>query len=73
MFVSQYPELQGALTVKGISFEEYGKALGLSKKAIYQRMRGDVDFKRNEITKTCEVLGCSLSEVIPIFFGKQVS
>lgn len=62
-------ELRAELGRKEVSIPKLAKAIGIGKKAMYQRFDGIVQFKQNEITAIKNYLGLSEERVIAIFFN----
>ena len=62
-------ELRAELGRKKVSIPKLAKAIGIGKKAMYQRFDGIVQFKQNEITAIKNYLELSEERVIAIFFN----
>ena len=58
---------------RGRNISDLEKAIGISKTALYRKMRGKTEFTREEIQKIIDYLGLSDAETIEIFFGPEVS
>ncbi|MBR3591627.1 MAG: DUF739 family protein [Clostridia bacterium] len=66
-------ELNAELARKNISIPELAKLMGVSKKLIYSRFKGETSFKHDEICKIVNILSLSQEKMMLIFFSKQVS
>ena len=58
---------------RGESLTTYKQALGISKTALYRKMRGQTEFTRDEIEKTIRFLRLSEADTISVFFNDVVS
>ncbi len=58
---------------RGESLSTYERALGISKTALYRKMRGQTEFTRDEIEKTIRFLRLSEADTISVFFNDVVS
>lgn len=65
--------LKEQMQSKSISAPELAKRLGVSKKLIYSRLKGQTEFKQNEIAKIAQVLNLNENQIIYIFFAAKVS
>lgn len=68
-----YCELKAAMARKGISAPKLASALGLSKKTIYERLKGNRGFCQAEICGIAKLLDLSNDQIISIFFDEKVS
>ena len=68
-----YDNLRAEITRNRMTIEKFGKALDLSKTAIYRRLNGKLDFKRTEILKAKRTLSLSNEDLLNIFFDEEVS
>lgn len=66
-------ELNAELARKNISIPELAKLMGVSKKLIYSRFKGETSFKHDEICKIVNILSLSQEKMMLIFFSNQVS
>ncbi len=66
-------ELNAELARKNISIPELAKLMGVSKKLIYSRFKGETSFKHDEICKIVNILSLSQEKMMLIFFSRQVS
>lgn len=48
------------------------EGLGISRQSLYHKMKGERDFKTNEVTKLCEILRLTDEEKNIIFFTSKV-
>jgi hypothetical protein len=58
---------------RGKTLAAYEQALGISKTALYRKMRGQTEFTRDEIEKTIRFLRLNESDTISVFFNDVVS
>ncbi|MCD8381896.1 MAG: hypothetical protein LUC30_03115 [Clostridiales bacterium] len=58
---------------RGQTLAAYNQALGISKTALYRKMKGSSEFTREEIEKTIRFLRLNEDETMTVFFGPQVS
>lgn len=65
--------LKQALWRQGLTIPKLAQRMGVSKKLIYSRVKGETAFKQTEICNIQEILGLSSKEMIIIFFDNQVS
>lgn len=68
-----FSELYAELGRKRMSVPMLAEKIGVSKKLIYSRLKGETDFKQSEISKIAEVLELDDNKVLLIFFAKAVS
>lgn len=68
-----YDNLRAEITRNRMTIEEFGKALDLSRTAIYRRLNGKQDFERTEILKAKRTLSLSNEDLLNIFFDEEVS
>lgn len=66
-------ELRAAIARNGLSAPKLAERIGIGKKAIYQKMRGETQFTQKEISAIAKVLHLSNEDMITIFFGEKVS
>ena len=55
-----------------VSVAEMAQKLGISRQAFYQKMRGAVPFKHDDLCVIVAVLGLSLTEIRDVFFANVV-
>ncbi|MCD7837901.1 MAG: DUF739 family protein [Clostridiales bacterium] len=58
---------------RGETLSTYEMALGISKTALYRKMKGKTEFTREEIEKTIHFLNLSKEDTMSIFFAQKVS
>lgn len=58
---------------RGRTLNDFKEALGISKTALYRKMNGKSEFKREEIQKAIFWLRLSNEETMAIFFNDKVS
>ena len=63
--------LEYEMKIRGITYAELGKVLGISRSALYNKCNGKSEFTRTEIQKIIEFL--NLESPIGIFFNAKVS
>lgn len=61
-------ELKAQLVLNDKTILDYSKALGISRSALYRKLRGLTDFSREEIQKTITFLGLTSDKAMNIFF-----
>ena len=68
-----FNELNAEIARNGLSIPKLASLIGISKKAMYARMRGNVDFSQSEIVKISDVLHLNNDRILSIFFADKVS
>lgn len=58
-----YPEISGELFKRNETYEEFGKAIGLTKSAVARRMTGVVKWQIDEIYSVCKHFGKDFYEL----------
>ena len=58
-----YPELRAELARNDLSYEDFGKIIGISANSVSQRMNGDVEFRIKEIFKTMDYFNKKFEEL----------
>ena len=48
------------------------KKMGISRQALYMKMKGDIEFKASEMESLCEILRLTAAEKSTIFFADEV-
>lgn len=66
-----YNELNSEFAKKGLTIPRVAVMIGIGKKALYQKMRGETQFKQNEIRDLKNILTLSDDRVIELFFCPQ--
>ena len=51
-----YPELEAEIAKRGLTYEQFGKEVGLSVMAVSNRLNGKVEFKVEEAKRIIEFL-----------------
>lgn len=62
-------ELNAELARQKISIPELAKRMGVSKKLIYSRIKGETSFKHDEICKIIHILSLDENKMLLIFFN----
>ena len=62
-------KLRQAMKDKGITVVRMCAVLGISRKAFWNKCKGNTEFKQSEIVKICELLG--MKDGTEIFFPKS--
>lgn len=62
-------ELKAQLVLNGKTTLDYSKALGISRSALYRKLKGRTDFSREEIQKTISFLELTSEKAMNIFFA----
>lgn len=65
-----YNELKAEIVRNGLTIPCLATAIGISKKALYQKMRGTTEFKRNELIHLKDKLYLTDERANQIFFSK---
>ena len=68
-----FNDLNAEIARCGYTIPELASAIGISKKTMYSRMRGETDFSQGEIQKLAEVLKLDGDKILSIFFTSQVA
>lgn len=66
-------ELNSELGRKGITIPKLAELVGIGKKAMYERFKGEAQFKQNEILIIKKVLKLSDDRLMEIFFSDEVA
>ena len=66
-------ELRAAVVRAGMSMEMFAKKLGISKKSLYSRLNGNVEFELDELRRAKKTLALSNEAFMDIFFDDKVS
>lgn len=62
-------ELRGEMVKHGFTMAKLAEAIGIGKKAMWNKLTGKSDFKQSEIKKICSVLNLDNDQIIAIFFA----
>lgn len=65
--------LMAQLALHSQKISDLSKAIGISKSALYRRLKGTARFNREEIQKTIKFLNLSNETAMEIFFADEVS
>ena len=68
-----FTELKIAMVKKEMNIPALAAAMGVSKKLLYSRMKGETPFTQREITQIAKILGLDQGDIIKIFFNQKVS
>ena len=68
-----FNDLNAEIARCGLSLPELAKRIGISKKTIYSRMKGETEFTQSEISKIAEVLQLGGERILSIFFAEKVA
>lgn len=68
-----YNDLNAEIARCGLSIPKLADKIGIGKKTLYSRMRGDTDFSQAEIVQISKVLKLDSTKMIAIFFSGEVS
>ena len=63
-----YNDLKAEMIRKGLSIPKAAEALGISKKTLYQKMRGKTQFKQKEMSALRDILSLSEEQMRELFF-----
>ena len=63
-------ELRAAIARNGLSAPKLAKRIGINKKTIYKKMRGETQFTQKEISAIAEQLHLTDDDLLAIFFCK---
>ena len=66
-------DLNAEIARKGLTKPLLAERLGVSKKCLYSRLKGETSFKQEEIQKIASILGLDEEKIMNIFFAELVS
>ena len=66
-------ELRAVMSRKGYSIPQLADAIGIGKKAFYQKIRGETEFKLCEIKNIAATLELTQADINAIFFEQEVA
>lgn len=66
-------ELKAAIVKRGYTNQQIAEKIGISKTALYRKMKGEVQFRLCEITSIIKELNLKEAEINTIFFADKVS
>ena len=62
-------ELRGEMVKHGFTMAKLAEAIGIGKKAMWNKLTGKSDFTQSEIKKISSVLNLDNDQIIAIFFA----
>lgn len=62
-------KLKGKIVERGLTLKDFADKLNINPSTLTRKLNGEVEFKRDEIMSTIEILGLTPEEVIAIFFA----
>lgn len=65
--------LKGEIVKKGMTIKACAEKIGMADFSLERRLKGEIEFKQNEILRISEVLKLTDEEIIEIFFDDKVS
>lgn len=68
-----FDDLNAEMARKRLSIPLLAKKIGISKKTLYSRMRGETPFNQIEISTISNILNLSDSQILSIFFADTVA
>lgn len=68
-----FDDLNAEIARCGLSIPKLADKIGIGKKTMYSRMRGETSFNQAEISKISNVLKLDDDKILSIFFGNHVS
>ena len=66
-------DLNAEIARNGLTKPQLVKKIGVSKKCLYSRLKGETSFKQEEIQKIASILGLNEEKIMNIFFAELVS
>ena len=66
-------DLNAEIARNGLTKPQLAKTIGVSKKCLYSRLKGETSFKQEEIQKIASILGLNEEKIMNIFFAELVS
>lgn len=66
-------DLNAEIARQGFSKPQLAKKMGISKKRLYSRLKGDTTFKQEEIQMIASILQLDNDKIMNIFFAELVS
>lgn len=61
-------KLKGKIVERGLTLKDFADKLNINPSTLTRKLNGEVEFKRDEIMSTIEILDLTPEEVIAIFF-----
>ena len=68
-----YPEFCAAAAKTGTTNRALARAIGISEQALYNKLRGNSEFKNSEIKKISKEMKLNMDAVNAIFFDNEVN
>lgn len=65
--------LKAEMLKNEVSVPQLAENIGISKKTLYSRLRGDTSFTQSEIVKISNILSLDNQQMLSIFFAQKVS
>lgn len=66
-------DLNAEIARCGLTKPQLAKKIGISKKCLYSRLKGETSFKQEEIQKIAFILNLDEGKIMNIFFAELVS
>ena len=66
-------DLNAEIARNGLTKPQLAKKIGVSKKCLYRKLKGETSFKQEEIQKIASILGLNEEKIMNIFFAELVS
>ena len=66
-------DLNAEIARHGYTKPQLAKRMGISKKRLYSRLKGDTTFKQEEIQEIAQILELEEEKIMSIFFAELVS
>ena len=66
-------DLNAEIARNSLTKPQLAKKIGVSKKCLYSRLKGETSFKQEEIQKIASILGLNEEKIMNIFFAELVS
>ena len=66
-------DLNAEIARRRLSVPQLAEKIGMSKKTLYSRMRGETSFSQKEISSISAVLNLTEKQILDIFFADIVS
>lgn len=66
-------DLNAEIARCGLTIPKLAESIGMDKKTLYSRMKGETSFKQPEIAKISQILHLTQDKILNIFFADTVS
>ena len=66
-------DLNAEIARQGLTKPQLAQKMGISKKRLYSRLKGETTFKQEEIQKIASILQLDNDKIMNIFFAELVS